>query len=97
VPEDEASDAPSDLDMSILIDSTPPPKKQKHPLKAKSTNPNVPPAKPKVAKENKTKSAPVKDELKTLKTLVFKCGIRKQWSSALSSVLITGRRNSHQK
>jgi hypothetical protein len=86
VPEDEASDALSDSDMSILIDSTPPRKKQKNPLKAKPANPNVPPAKPKVAKENKTKTASVEDKLKSLKTLVFKCGVRKQWSSARSLI-----------
>jgi hypothetical protein len=73
----QIADDESDSDMSILNDSTPPttksrkksPQEPKHPAKATSKS---------NAASKSTSSGP-EDEIKHLKSLVFKCGVRKVW------------------
>ena len=64
----------SDSDMSVLIDSTPPKTKPAKPAKSTKSTESNKPAKPTV-----TKSSSTDDEVKHLKSLVFKCGVRKNW------------------
>ena len=73
------ADDKSDSEMSLLIDSTPPAKNATRkecsghpkPLKSKSTT------KPKSI--DKSTTSTTEEEIKYLKSLVYKCGVRKNW------------------
>jgi hypothetical protein len=75
VPKEEESDS----DMSVLIDSTPPDSKSR-----KKSDKSAPKPKPKKeADQSKTKDTSIstkEDEIKKLKSLVYQCGVRKNWS-----------------
>ena len=70
----------SDSDMSILIDSTPPKSKSSKPGK----QPKQTSSKPNTTKPSKppkpTNPTSTETEIKHLKSLIFKCGLRKNWS-----------------
>ena len=74
----------SDSDMSILNDSRPPMTK---PRKQTTKDPNRSTTK---SSSNTTKpvTSSSEDEIKHLKSLVFKCGVRKNWYYAIFLVLI---------
>src|SRR5579859_3713633 len=100
---DEKSENNSDSDISVLIDATPPTSKSRKPKEPKATK----------GKDNKSaskysKSASVAtskpstsadDEIKHLKSLVFKCGVRKNWYSirprSYRKANLVGQKNSH--
>jgi len=68
----------SDSDLSILIDSTPPPRKK--PSKEPRRPSNPPRKKPSKSTEKSVPTSPsADDEIKHLKSLVYKCGVRKNW------------------
>src|SRR5271154_3124990 len=71
----------SDSDMSVLIDSTPPVKKSSKPKSKDVTRP--PKTKPKQAESTKSAGSSDEERIKELKSLVFKCGVRKNWSKEL--------------
>lgn len=66
----------SDSDISVLIDSTPPPQKKPSKDQRRTSNP----AKTsKAAETSVPKNPSTDDEIKHLKNLVHKCGVRKIW------------------
>jgi hypothetical protein len=70
----------SDSDMSVLNDSAPPVSKSRKPSKevTSKTKSSKPASSKPVASKPATSST--EDEIKNLKSLVFKCGVRKNWS-----------------
>jgi hypothetical protein len=89
IPDDQ-----SDSDMSVLIDSTPPTSKSRKKSTKESSRPAKSSAKSNTSSKPST-SAP-DDEVKHLKSLVFKCGVRKNWYLSRKSQLILGQRNFRQ-
>lgn len=87
----------SDSDMSVLNDATPPtskPRKQKSKDVPKSSKPKASTtSKP----TNKSIESPTEEEIKHLKSLVFKCGVRKNWSKELPSTMSSSEQISHLK
>jgi hypothetical protein len=90
----------SDSDMSVLNDATPPTSK---PRKQKSNDP-IGPAKaskpkPSTTSKSSTKSSgsPAEEEIKHLKSLVFKCGVRRNWSKEIPSTMSSSEQISHLK
>lgn len=71
----------SDSDISVLIDSTPPVTKPHKKVK-ESSRPTKSTSKStaKAADTAKSTASSTEDEIKNLKSLVFKCGVRKNWS-----------------
>jgi len=68
----------SDSDMSVLIDSTPPQQKKASKEPRRLSNP--PQKKPSKSTENSLPTgSSTNDEIKHLKSLVYKCGVRKNW------------------
>ena len=83
----------SDSDMSVLIDSTPPVKK---PGKNKSKDMSRPPkTKPKEAESTKPVGSSDEERIKELKSLVFKCGVRKNWSKELPASMSNSQQISY--
>jgi hypothetical protein len=65
----------SDSDESVLNDSTPPVSKSRKTSKTAASNLKPP---PKII-SSKPATSSAEDEIKFLKSLVFKCGVRKNW------------------
>lgn len=86
----------SDSDMSVLIDSTPPVKKSpKTKSKDVSRLPKSTKSKPKEADNIKSTGSSDQERIKELKSLVFKCGVRKNWSKELPSSMSASQQISH--
>ena len=83
----------SDSDMSVLIDSTPPVKKSAK-IKSKDVS-RLPKSKPKEADNTKSTGSSDQERIKELKSLVFKCGVRKNWSKELPSSMSASQQISH--
>jgi hypothetical protein len=94
-PEDD-----SDSDMSVLNDGAPPTAKDR---KQKSKDPSslskTSKPKPSTISKSSTKSngSPAEEEIKHLKSLVFKCGVRKNWSKELTPTMSSSEQISHLK
>jgi hypothetical protein len=78
----------SDSEMSVLNDSTPPTTKPRKPTTKDPSRATKPTPKPSSTTKPVTLSS--EDEIKYLKSLVFKCGVRKNWYIR-PSVLINSR------
>ena len=88
-------DDQSDSDMSVLNDSTPPttkPRKQTTKDPSRATKPT-----PKSSNTIKPVTSSSEDEIKHLKSLVFKCGVRKNWYFVFWCRLIVGPKNSRRR
>ena len=90
----------SDSEMSVLNDATPPTSKpRKH--KSKDATRPTKSSKPKSSIMSKTSAksteSPAEEEIKHLKSLVFKCGVRKNWSKELPATMSSSEQISHLK
>jgi hypothetical protein len=85
----------SDSELSVLNDATPPQSKHRKPV-IKSGSPQP---KSKVIEKSRAtnQAAPADDEMKHLKSLVFKCGVRKNWSKELPPAMSHSQQLSHVK